>query len=107
MGARFEQRKAAALRNPNVAAGYAEMDAELRLLEAINHAREALGVNQTDLADKLGKTQSAVSQFFSGSYSVTLDAVTACLKALHLQARVEIVRAEEDEPALVVSDKVA
>lgn len=104
---RYEQRKRRRLQDSDVRAGYSEMSAELELLNALDQAREALGVNQLELADALGRTQPAVSQFFSGSYSVTVDAVVEYLKALHLQARIEIVPADEGEPALVVKEKVA
>jgi transcriptional regulator with XRE-family HTH domain len=107
MMSRFEQRKRRRLENADVRAGYREMDAEIELLNALDHAREQLGVNQVQLADILGRSQSAVSQFFSANYAVTVDAVVEYLEALHLQARIELVPAAEGEPALVVEENVA
>jgi transcriptional regulator with XRE-family HTH domain len=107
MMSRFEQRKQKRLENADVRAGYREADAEIELLNALDHAREARGINQVQLADALGRSQPAVSQFFSGRYSVTIDAFVEYLEALHLQARVELVPAPEGEPALVVEETVA
>lgn len=104
---RFEQRRQRRLQNADVRAGYMETDAEFELLYALDHAREELGVNQAELADALGRSQPAVSQFFSGSYAITVDAFVEYLQALHLQARLEIVSAAEGEPALIVKEHVA
>lgn len=103
---RYEQRRKARLEDLDVRAGYEEVHAELTLLRAIDQARSALGVSQTELASTLDRTQPAVSQFFSGAYAVTVDAVVEYLQALHLQARVEIVPAGEGQPALVVSPQL-
>jgi transcriptional regulator with XRE-family HTH domain len=99
---RYEQRKRQRLKNADVSAGYREADAEFSLLDALDRARASLGVSQAQLAEELGRTQPAVSQFFSGAYAVTIDAVAEYLQALHLQVRIEIVPATEGEPALVV-----
>jgi transcriptional regulator with XRE-family HTH domain len=104
---RFEQRRQRRLLNADVRAGYQETAAEFALLNALDRAREAIGLNQADLADILGRSQPAVSQFFSGSYAITLDAFVEYLEALRLQARVEIVPAVEDEPALIVEEHTA
>lgn len=99
---RYEQRKQWRLKDADVRAGYREADAELTLLDALDRARMNRGVSQAQLAEELGRTQPAVSQFFSGTYAVTVDAVVEYLQALHLQVRIEIVPAAEGEPALVV-----
>ena len=99
---RYEQRKTRRLKDADIKAGYDEANAEIVLLEAIDQARERLGISQAELAELLGRTQPAVSQFFSGGYSVTIDAVVEYLQALHLQARVKIVPAKEGDPALLV-----
>jgi transcriptional regulator with XRE-family HTH domain len=99
---RYEQRRKRALRHPDVAEGYREADATFALLDALDRARASLGLTQAELAEVLGRSQPAVSQFFSGTYAVSVEGVLDYLRALHLQARVQIVPAEEDEPALVV-----
>ena len=99
---RFEQRKRERLRDADVRAGYEEARAELALLAAIDHARNELGVTQDQLAATLGRSQSAVSQFLGGRYSVSVDAIADYLAALHLQARIQIVQVAEGEPSLVV-----
>jgi len=99
---RYEQRKRQRLANPDVLAGYQEADAELALLEAIDDARIAMGLSQAELAVLLGRSQSAVSQFFGGNYSVSVEAIAGYLHALGLQARIQIVKAGEGDPSLVV-----
>jgi transcriptional regulator with XRE-family HTH domain len=100
---RYEQRKRRRLQNTEVRAGYQEAEAEFALLSALDQARHDLGVTQVELADILGTSQPAVSQVFSGTYAVSVERVVGLLHALHLQAKVEIGPAPEDEPALVVS----
>jgi transcriptional regulator with XRE-family HTH domain len=100
---RFEQRKKQHLQNAEVRAGYEEAEEEFALLHVLDRARHELGVTQTELADILGTTQPAVSQVFSGTYAVSVEKIVGLLHALHLQAKVQIGPAPEDEPALVVS----
>ncbi len=104
MSSRYEQRKKRRMADSDFRAGYEEADAEFLLLNALDHARESRGVTQSDLAEALGVTQSAVSQFLSGAHGATVDRLVVYLRALHLQARVEIVEAKEGEPALIVRE---
>ena len=104
---RYTQRKRQRLQDTDVRAGYDEADAEFALLAALDQARASFGMSQVDLARVLGRSQPAVSQFLTGTYAVTVDAVVQYLQALHLQARVELVPAEEGEPALVVKPQQA
>lgn len=83
------------------------MDAELDLLEVLDHARALLGISQRQLAEVLGRTQPAVSQFFSAETGMTIERLSEYLKALHLQARIEIVQAAPDVPAVVVENRLA
>ena len=99
---RFDERKHRRLRDADVRAGYQEARAELALLAAIDRARDELGVTQDQLAERLGRTQPAVSQFLGGRYSVSVEAIADYLAALHLQARIQIVQVAEGEPSLVV-----
>jgi transcriptional regulator with XRE-family HTH domain len=106
MTTRFEQRTKKRLRNADILEGYKAADAQLQLLDALDSARRVLGVSQGTLADALGKTQSAVSQFFGGETGVTIDRLADYLAALNLQARIEIVSAKGDDPPLVVETRV-
>lgn len=104
---RFTQRSKRRLEQPDVRAGYDEADAEIHLLEVLDQARAHLGISQQQLADALGRTQPAVSQFFNAEAGVTIERLTEYLKALHLQARIEIVQAPPDAPAVVVENRLA
>jgi predicted transcriptional regulator len=54
------------------------------------------------LAERLGVSQPAVSPFLSGEHGSTFDTVADYLRALHLQARIEISEVPEGAPPLVV-----
>jgi hypothetical protein len=53
---RFEQRKRRRMRDADVYTRYREVSAEFELPDALDQAREALGVNQLQLAEALGGT---------------------------------------------------
>jgi predicted XRE-type DNA-binding protein len=104
---RFTQRAKKRLANPDVRAGYEEADAEIQLLDALDHARAFLGVSQQQLAEWLGRSQPAVSQFFNAEAGVTIERFVEYLKALHLQARIAIVQAPPHGPTVVVENRIA
>lgn len=52
---RYEQRRAAALRNPEISAGYREMDAEIALLHVLDEARKSLIVEVAPPPGKVAK----------------------------------------------------
>lgn len=87
---RFEQRKRKRLQNPEFRTAYLAADAELQLVEALDGIRQQLGLTQADLASRIGKSQSAVSQFFGADSGISLERLVEYLGALKLQARIEI-----------------
>ena len=54
---RFEQRLRQRLQNPEFAAGYREMGAEIELLQAIEAVREQLQISKEELATRLASSQ--------------------------------------------------
>lgn len=100
---RFEQRAKTRLQNRETRSGYRQLDAEIALLTRLDEARRELGISQKELSTILTRSQSAVSQFFSGRSGVTIDRVVEYLAALGLQARIELVQAPENAPSLVIA----
>lgn len=100
---RFEQRAKTRLQNRETRSGYRQLDAEIALLTRLDGARRELGISQKELSTILNRSQSAVSQFFSGRSGVTIDRVVEYLAALGLQARIELVQVPENAPSLVIA----
>ena len=97
---RYEQRRAASLQNPRVAAGYREMDAELALLRTLDEARRSLHITQEQLAERMGKQRAVIARLLSSpDANPTLDTFTEMLSALGLKAEVTLRPASpEDAP---------
>lgn len=80
---RFEQRMRQRLRNPEVAAGYQEMESEIQLVEALNTLREQANISTDELAQRTGRQRTSVSRLFhAGRPNPTLDTLTDLLTAL-------------------------
>jgi len=55
----------------------------LEVTESIHEQMQAMGVNRTQLAKRLGKSKAYVSQLLSGSRNMTLRSLAAISFALH------------------------
>ena len=83
--------KAKLLQDPEVAAAYAEADAEFRVIEAMLRARAEAGLTQEALAERMGTTQSAVARLEGGRVSPTVDTLRKYAKAVGKRLKVEMV----------------
>ncbi len=101
---RFEQRKRRRLRNAAVRSGYRSVDAELRLVAALDEARREMGVTQEELAKRLGRSQAAVSQFFGAETGITVGRLVEYLDALGLQMRVDLANSRDEDPPISVRE---
>lgn len=100
---RFEQRKRELLKNPEIAAGYWEMDSELQLIEALNAVREQMHLTTEELARRMGRHREAVSRLFNAEHpNPTLDTFSDLLKALGITAEIHLRPSRGDEPAMRV-----
>jgi predicted transcriptional regulator len=79
------------LANPEVARAYAEADEEFRLLEALLHARAEAGLTQTEVARRMGSTQSAVARLEGGGISPSVETLRRYARAVGKRLRVEMV----------------
>lgn len=100
---RFHQRLRQRLRDPEFAAGYEEMDSELRLVEALNLLREQAHLSTEELAQRMGRQRTAVSRLFNAARSnPTLDTLTDLLRAMGITAEVHLRPAREGESAIQI-----
>lgn len=98
---RYEQRRAARLQNPLIAAGYREMDAELALLQTLDEARRSLQVTQEQLAERTGKKRAVIARLLSSpDANPTLETFTEILCALGLKAEVTLRPASPNEACI-------
>lgn len=103
---RFEQRMQQRLRNPEIAAGYQEMDSELQLIEAIDTLRERAHISTEELARRMGRTRPSVSRLFNAvQANPTLDTLIDLLTALGITADVNLRPSHEGDKALNVAIK--
>jgi transcriptional regulator with XRE-family HTH domain len=95
---RFHQRLRKDLEDPEFAAGYREMDAELSLLQAIEEACRELHITQEELAARMGRHREAITRLLSASGSnPTLETLMELLDALGLRADITLRPALGDE----------
>ncbi len=101
---RFEQRLRERLKNPEIAAGYWEMDAELKLMHALEAVRKRQHMSQEQLASLMGKKREAVSRLLSNDDSnPTLKTLIELLSALNLTADITLRQAREGEGPIKVT----
>jgi AraC-like DNA-binding protein len=101
---RYSQRRRQFLQNPEIAAGYWEMDSELRVIQALDALREQLHLTTEELAQRMGRHREAVSRLFNAEHpNPTLETFSDLLKALDVTAEIRLRRAHEGEPPIVVS----
>ena len=87
----FSQIKADLLQDPQVAAAYAEADAEYSLLEELLRARGEAGLTQAEVAERAGTTQSAIARLEGGRVSPTVETLRKYAKAVGKELRVTMV----------------
>ena len=95
---RYEQRRAERLKNPEIAAGYQEMDSELQLIAALDQLRANANLSIEELAHRMGKQRASVSRLFNAERpNPTLDTLTDLLAALGVTAEVKLRPSQQGE----------
>ncbi len=101
---RFDQRLRKRMENPEFAAGYREMSAELALVRALDQAREQLQISKEELAARMGKHREVVSRLFNTpDANPTLDTLLELLTALGLTADITLRPSSEGEEPMKVA----
>ena len=103
---RYEQRRQKRLQNPEIAAGYREMAAELELMRALDEIRKQQKITKEALAAQMGKKREAISRLFTADeINPTLDTLLELLSALNVTADITLRRSTEGEgPIKVVTE---
>lgn len=77
--------------NPEFRAEYEKADAEFAVIEALVKARMAAGLTQTELAERIGTTQSAVARLEGGGVSPSLATLRRYAEATGTTLQVSLV----------------
>lgn len=78
----FKQLKKTLLKDPKLKAEYDKLTPEYQLVQAVIQKRIQQGLSQSQLAQKVGTQQSAISRLESGRYNPSLTFLTKIAKAL-------------------------
>ncbi len=104
---RYEQRRLKRLQNPEIAAGYREMEAEMQLMEAVETIRKHQHVSQETLAERMGKKRESISRILSSDESnPTLETFIDLLSALNITADITLRQAKEGESPIHVATEL-
>jgi len=69
---------------------YAAAALAIRVGEQIRDAREAAGLSQRDLAERMSTSQAAIARLEAGGVAATLTTLQRAANALHLDITVEL-----------------
>lgn len=101
---RYEQRRQKRLQNPEIAAGYREMESELKFMHALEAVRQFRHMSQEALATRMGKKREALSRLLSSDdANPTLETLIELLTALDVTADITIRPTQEGESPLKVA----
>lgn len=81
------------LKNPNFRRAYDALDIEFAIAQMLIEARAKAGLTQTQLAKKMGTTQSAVARLESGKRTPSIHSLESYAKATGCRLHIELVRA--------------
>ena len=106
---RYEQRRQKRLQNPEIAAGYREMAAEMELMRLLDEVRKAQHLTHEELAERIGRKREAISRLFSADdINPTIGTLIELLAALDLTADITLRHTREGEgPIKVVLESSA
>ncbi|MPZ99562.1 MAG: helix-turn-helix domain-containing protein [Dehalococcoidia bacterium] len=77
--------------HPEVREEYERLRPRYEAVAALIRARKLAGLTQTELAERMGRQQSIISEIESGRRSPRLDTLAAAARALGLELRVDFV----------------
>lgn len=102
---RFEQRLRQDLSDPEFAAGYYEMDAEIKLIRALDAIRRHERLTITQIAKQSHMSRESASRLFNAQEpNPTLETLSNVLRAMKLQAEVTLRHVPEGEPPIRIKE---
>ena len=90
----FADLKKEMLANPDVAAEYERLGPVYELVGAMVEARHEAGLTQSELAARLGTTQSAIARLENAHHMPSLEMVTRYAAAVGRRLDIQLVAAE-------------
>lgn len=88
--------------SPEFRSEYEKADVEFAVVEALVKARTEAGLTQTELAERIGTTQSAIARLEGGGVSPSLTTLRRYAEATGTKLRVSLV-SDVDRPPTPVS----
>jgi transcriptional regulator with XRE-family HTH domain len=103
---RFDQRLREDLNDPEFAEAFYDMSVDIALLQVLEQARKALNISEKELAERMGVHRSTVTRMFNAAHpNPTLDTISHILRALGLQAEINIRPASPEESSIPIKAK--
>lgn len=104
-----DELKAKALRNPHVRAEYNALEAEFAWLGELLQARNRAGLTQTEVAERMGTTPSAVARLEAGGgsqkHSPSIATLRKYAEAVGCMVEVKLIPCTQPAPAVVSQRK--
>ncbi len=88
----FTTLKSQLLKDKDIKQAYGDLEPEFQIAQAIIQKRVDEGLTQSELAEKVGTKQSAISRLESGNYNPTLSFLEKVAKALNLKLSVSLIK---------------
>jgi DNA-binding XRE family transcriptional regulator len=88
---RLSELKKRLMDNPEFRSEYEKADAEFAVIEALVRARMDAGLTQTELAQRIGTTQSAIARLEGGGVSPSLSTLRRYAEATGTKLKVSLV----------------
>lgn len=98
----LQELKARSMKDPRFRKEYEDVDAQFSLVESIIGARLTANLTQTEVAKRMGTTQSAIARLEGGWVSPSFATLRRFAEATGTSVRVEFLPREQ-----VIDDKVA
>jgi transcriptional regulator with XRE-family HTH domain len=92
MGNTLKQFKARALERPGVRKAYESLEGEFAFLDEVLKARAASGLTQSQVAERVGTTQSAIARLESGSGKPSVGTLQRYANALGYRVEIKFVK---------------
>jgi len=92
MASSLKRFKSRALAKPGVRAAYRKLEGEFSFLDAILKARATAGMTQSEIAERIGTTQSAIARLESGALNPTIATLQKYAEAIGYRVDIKLVK---------------
>ena len=86
------------MKDPAFAAAWQEAEEEFSIAREVIRARNAAGLSQQELAERLHTTQSVIARLESGAHTPSVSTLKRVAEATHSKLRIALVPVEEVAP---------